>query len=347
MLYYKTKSMKAAADLAAMLADGKEAFVIWAKESIRLDFDRAGNATGRGQGKPHFDAVEVWPSMSAKEITAAHRLAAGRRTCREKEEAAAAILDRLPDISAADRLALLDLVNVAYHGSGKIEGCFSVDGCASCDFCRKMISAGACNPLVICRYCYADRDSYKEFSWRRHTLNARILSTVLFTAGELARLAIDGQRCRFNEDGDTVNETHARNLLRISYTRPGTMFGYWYKNHVAVEAGLHAEGFHTRDQLPKNVRFIHSSVLIGFRVNRTWFDDATFTVYPDAETTAAAIAGGSWACNGKRCRACGYWCYTHERRPEPIDIAELLRCKETERAAILDAYRARLARLAA
>lgn len=262
------------------------------------------------------------------------------------ETEAESIIAKGDGMTAADRARLLELLKVSYHDSGKIEGCFSVDGNASCEFCQRMIAAAQECILIICGACYAAADAYKEAAWRRHKLNARILSSVLFTTEELTALAIDGTRCRFNEDGDTVNVTHARNLLRIAATRPGTFFGYWYKNRPAVEGGLHAEGIFTREQLPHNVRFIHSSLLIGFPAEATWFDDGIFTVFPDAETTAEAIAAGAWECNGRRCRACGYNCYLQERRPEPIHIAELLRCGAAKRAAVRKAYDARKAQQA-
>lgn len=263
------------------------------------------------------------------------------------EKVAREIIAKGDSMTAEDRRSLLNLVKVSYHDSGKIEGCFSVDSCAACEFCQKMISAAMLNELIICGSCYAAADAYKEAAWRRHSLNALILSSVLFTAEELTALAIDGTQCRFNEDGDTINQIHAQNLLRIAETRPGTMFGYWYKNQPAVEAGLHAEGIHCRADLPANIRFIHSSALIGFPVRACWHDDAIFTVYPDAETTLAAIAAGAHECNGRRCRACGYFCYLHARRPEPVHIAEVLRCNKAARARKLAAYNARLASLQA
>ena len=284
---------------------------------------------------------------ASKATANAARLEKMRAGLAALERTAAEILEKGDAMTADDRRALLAIVNVAYHDSGKIEGCWSVDGCACCEFCQRMISAAEHNVLMICGACYAAADAWKEAAWRRHTLNARILSSVLFTAEELTALHIDGPRCRFNEDGDTVNVIHGRNLLRIAETRPETWFGYWYKNKPAVEEALHAEGYHSRETLPANVRFIHSSALIGFPAAETWFDDGIFTVYPDAETTAAAIAGGAWECNGRRCRDCGYHCYMMQRRPRAMHIAEVLRAGKTKRAAILAAYHARKAQQAA
>ena len=346
-LYYFTKSEKLLKAAAEKILDRKNDVIIWC-HGIAYHFNKNGVILEKGVAAQHKDAVEIFADMTKEDATNAHRMASGRAGVREAEEQAEKILEKgVENLSKADRLALLALINVAYHSSGKIEGCFSVDSCAACAFCQKMISAALENILIICGACYAAADSYKEFSWRRHTLNARILSTVLFTAEELKTLAIDGNRCRFNEDGDTVNEIHARNLLRIAETRPGTMFGYWYKNSVAVAAGLHAEGINRREELPKNVRFIHSALLIGFPPAALWFDDALFVVYPDDKTTAAAVAAGAHECNGKRCRACGYWCYVHKRQEKPVIIAELLRCKKATREKILAAYHARLEKISA
>jgi len=347
-LYYFTQMAGAADALAAALADGQNAFCIWTPEDFRKTYDERGHMTGIDCAPRHSDAVEVSLIMQEKDQKNAHRIASGRAGIRNKEQQAETLLQAAAAglLSADGRLALLALVNVAYHSSGKIEGCHSIDSCASCEFCRRMIDSAEGNTLVICGACYADADQYKEFSWRQHSLNARILSSVLFTVDELQTLVI-GNLCRFNEDGDTVNDIMARNYLRIAASHPDTSFGYWYKNAPAVEAGLHAEGIWTRDALPENVRFIHSSILIGFAARALWFDDAVFTVYPDAETTAAAVAAGAHECNGRRCRECGYTCYLHIRRAEALHIAEYLRTGKDNRARIMGAYLARVARLEA
>lgn len=275
------------------------------------------------------------------------RLETMRANLSELERRADAILAKGDAMTTDDRRELLRIVNVAYHTSGKIEGVFSIDSTASCEFCQRMIKAALSHVLMICGACYAAADAWKEAAWRRHKLNARIFASVLFSVDELKELHIDGHLCRFNEDGDTVNETMARNYIRIAAAHIYVMFGYWYKNTAAVEAGLIAEGITTRAARPENIRFIHSSILIGFEAPETWFDDAIFTVYPDAETTLEAVKNGSHECNGKRCRACGFTCYTMQRRENVIHIAEVLRTNAKRRAVILDAYRAEKARRAA
>ena len=133
------------------------------------------------------------------------RLATMRRNLLALEAEAAAILSRgAENLTPADRIRLLQIVNVAYHTSGKIEGIYSVDSCAACAFCQAMIAAAQTRPLMICGSCYAAADAWKEAAWRRHKLNSMIFSKVLFPRDELASLAI-GMLLRFNEDGDTVN----------------------------------------------------------------------------------------------------------------------------------------------
>lgn len=274
------------------------------------------------------------------------RLAAMRRNLAAMEEEADRSLSKGDAMTDAERARLLQLVNVAFHKGGKIDGIYSVDSCAACDFCQHMISAAASHELMICGACYAAADAWKEAAWRRHKLNMRIMSAVLFTRDELAALAI-GSLLRFNEDGDTVNETMARNYIRIALSHPATRCGYWYKHAAAVAAGLAAEGIRERAQLPANIRFIHSSVLIGFPARPLWFDDAVFTVYPDESTTLAAIAAGARECNGRKCSACGFSCYLAERPAEAVQVAEVLRCSAARRAAILAAYEKEVARRAA
>ena len=281
---------------------------------------------------------------AARKAATEARLATMRANLDAIESCADAILSKgRQEINHAERLALLNLVNVGFHTSGKIEGVYSIDSTAACGFCARMRKAAYDNALMICGCCYAAADSWKEAAWRRHQLNARIMSQVLFTVDELTTLALPAAYAlvRYNEDGDTVNVVMARNYLRIAAGRPEARFGYWYKNAPAVEAGLRAEGITCRDQLPKNVRFIHSSPLIGFPSAANWFDDAIFTVFPDQETTDAAIASGAHACNGRKCADCAFECYTMTRQASAIHIAEILRTNKARRAEILAAYNAR------
>lgn len=276
-------------------------------------------------------------SVAAAAANAA-RLEKMRKNLETLENAAAVILEK-EEKTAADRLALLSLLNIAFHKSGKIEDIASIDGTAACDFCAMMRRAAAHNPLIVCGYCYAAADAWKEAAWRRHKLNARILSTVLFTEDELQTLAIPSMRCRINEDGDVVNVTHARNILRIQKTHEYINFGFWFKNAPAVADALRLEGYNRREDLPDNVRFVQSSVLIGIPALPVWFADCVFTVFPDMETTESAISQGAFPCNGRKCKTCGFNCYKRGAHALPVQyIAEFLRCSAEKRESIVNAY---------
>lgn len=236
------------------------------------------------------------------------------------------------ELTFADRMQLLSVYSVSYHSSGKIEGCTSCDSsCHNCAFCQQMIKASEKNPLIICGLCY---DDAQEKRWtnveKRHGLNMRILSSVLFEVGELALLPITGL-CRFNSSGDTPNEIYALNCIRIAKAHPFAHCALWAKNVLPCESAFDAEG------KPANMIFIQSSPQIGFPAVRSRYADYTFTVYPDEYTVTEAIREGACECNGKKCRECGYKCYlgTWEKG---ADIAELLRCTDKQRARILSAY---------
>lgn len=269
------------------------------------------------------------------------RLAKMRANLEALEQKADSILAK-EELSQADRFQLLQLVNIAYHDSGKIEGIASIDGTSACEFCEKMRNAATNNELIICGYCYAWADQWKEAAFRRHKLNAKILSSVLFTESELSTLAIPSLLCRINEDGDITNVTHAQNILRIQKTHPYVKFGFWFKNSLAVEKALANEGITTRENLPVNVTFVQSSLLIGFPVSPVWFADCVFTVFPDSTTTQTAIVKGAFECNGRKCKECGFNCYLHERSENVQYIAEYLRTNAAKRASIMKAYNERL-----
>lgn len=278
-------------------------------------------------------------SMTAAEKNAA-RLEKMRANLQRLEDTAEQILAKGESMTATDRMQLISLLNIAYHKSGKIETIASIDGSASCGFCGKLRACAENNPLLICGYCYAAADSWKEASWRRHKLNARILSSVLFTKEELQTVAIPSMRCRINEDGDVSNVTHARNILRLQLTHDYIKFGFWYKNVPAVSEALRLEGISCRADLPENVTFVQSSVLIGIPAKAAWFTDIVFTVWPTEELTTQAIENGSHKCNGRKCMDCGFYCYhAAARRTEKAQhVAECARCKSEQRARILAAY---------
>ena len=259
------------------------------------------------------------------------RLETMRRNLEALENEAAAILKNGAELSLIDQFKLIRIINVAYHKTGKIEGITSLDGSCTCNFCEKLRGAVEIDKTIICGLCYAARDAYKEAAWRRHQLNARILSSVLFDEMALTALAISTIYGRINGDGDIVNATHARNVLRAIRVHKMTRFGFWYKNVPAVRAGILAEG------KPVNVTFVQSSVHIGKADKPAEFTDIVFTVYPTYESLQAAIDAGAVQCNGRKCMTC-LACYNGDGNGNGVRyVAEYLRCKESDRAAIVKA----------
>lgn len=269
------------------------------------------------------------------------RIAKMRENLEKLENKAETILAK-ENLTAFDRFELLGLLNIAYHDSGKIEDIASIDGTSACAFCDQMRKNAENNCLMVCGYCYAWADKWKEASFRRHKLNAKILSSVLFTEEELKTLAIPSMLCRINEDGDIVNYIHAQNILKIQKTHEYIKFGYWFKNAPAVAQALKNEGITEKSQLPKNVVFVQSSLLIGFPASPAWFTDCIFTVYPDKATTETAIINGAYECNGRKCKTCGFNCYLRERSENVQYIAEYLRTSASKRELIVNAYKEEL-----
>lgn len=223
------------------------------------------------------------------------------------------------NLTHEDRLALLQVYNVAWHDTGKIEGIFSFDSsCNGCNFCAMMRKAAEKDSSIICGHCYdAKQEVYRISMKERHMLNLRIMSTVEFTVEELSTLNGNGAINRVNSSGDIENETHARNMVKIGYAHPISRVTIWAKNVPAVQKAFDELG------KPENVIFIASSIRINGCRNLPKYADYTFTVY-DKEHIAAAMEKGACECNGKKCRECGFKCY-YGTWEKGSDIAELLR----------------------
>ena len=234
-------------------------------------------------------------------------------------------------INHDDRMMLLNIYQVPFHDSGKIEGIFSCDSsCNNCDFCKKIRENGKNNPLVICNYCY---DNEQENRWKnvknRHGLQLLIMSSVEFTIEELSTLKIYGI-CRFNSSGDIQNITMAKNYLNIAKSHPLVKFALWAKNVFPVIVATAEIG------KPENCVYIQSSILIGMPSKKAKYFDYVFTVYPDEESLLQALKNGACECNGKKCFDCGYKCYEKAWK-ENANIAEFLRIKkENTRKAIIE-----------
>lgn len=233
--------------------------------------------------------------------------------------------------NAKERLELLSIYHVAFHDDGKIEGISSCDSsCTNCEFCQSMLKAAEDDMSIICALCYDKaQEAYKIHGRNRHSLDMLIMSSVEFTESELARIPLT-EITRINSSGDTPNLTYARNMIKLAKVNGWVHVGYWAKNTGHVVRACDELG------KPSNLVLIQSSVHIGKPAKLCKYFDYTFTVYPDDETTEAAIRSGSAECNGMKCKECGFKCYygTHLA----TDIAEVLRgVNKTKRKAIIEA----------
>lgn len=228
------------------------------------------------------------------------------------------------EITAADRMQLLKILNIAFHQGGKIEGIYSIDSTATnCAYCKAMRKAAKNIINHICNYCY-DYEQEHSFKGRnvlnRHTLNMIILSAVEFTAAELATLNIIGI-CRFNSSGDIHNNTMILNYFRIAANNPHCKFALWAKNVAAVKYALNICG------KPENLTLIFSNPIINGKPILPGGFDYTFSVYTPSKIDAVLSSGDYMECNGKKCKECGYKCYM-KLWPAGANIAEKLRANK-------------------
>ena len=244
-------------------------------------------------------------------------------------ETVTAILSK-EELTAVDRMTLLNVYNPAYHKGGKIQGITSFDSSATnCGFCIRMRMAAALNPGHICGECYdyEQEHSFKGANVRnRHSLNMLIMQSVLFTREELATLDCTKIN-RINSSGDVPNTVYAINMLNIAHVNQFAKFAFWAKNVMAVQEAVEAVG------KPQNMTLIQSSCRLNHPAKLAKFFDNVFSVYTNKEAVEEAIAAGSGECNGKKCADCGYKCYLNGWQPGQ-NIAEYLRTNKETRAKI-------------
>lgn len=216
-----------------------------------------------------------------------------------------AILDKgIENLTHIDKLALLNIYNVAYHESGKIEDIFSLDSTAhNCEFCAKMRKYAETHSDCICAYCYdIAQEKYKIASLARHTLNLIIMANVEFTIDELATLPGNGD-IRVNSSGDAPNVTYAENMIKYALAHSFANVAIWSKNAFAYIKACKKYG------KPENVTLIYSSPFMNKIVPLPMFFDLLFVVFTSPEEIEKALVNGAGECNGKKCKTCGKKCY--------------------------------------
>ena len=248
------------------------------------------------------------------------------------------ILSKDPEsITAAERFQLIMIYQTSYHDSGKIEGIMSFDSsCHGCPFCNDARRAAANDPTIICRYCYDHKQEETRVNViNRHQLNMLIMSTVEFTEEELSLVPVSVLN-RVNSSGDCPNEIYAVNMLRLSGLHLSVNFAMWAKNAKPVQAACERIG------KPDNMTLIYSSM----RINHVcaipkWFDHV-FVVAADKESVKRFLAlPNAGECNGKKCRECGYKCYTKAWKTGTVIIEYLRGVNPSVRKAIVAACKAR------
>ena len=222
-------------------------------------------------------------------------------------------------ITVMDRFTLINIYNVAFHESGKIEDIYSFDSSATnCSFCAKMRKLAETDDSIICRYCYDfSQEAYRFAALNRHTLNMIIMQSVDFTVEELAMLPA-GYINRVNSSGDCANQIYANNMVKLAIAFPLSHVAVWTK----------APGFYInacrKYGKPANLVLIKSSVHIDKPDILPEFFDYVFTVYFDKDKIESALNAGACECNGKKCKECGFKCYL-KKWESGANIAELLR----------------------
>lgn len=238
--------------------------------------------------------------------------------------------------TATKKMQMLAILQPSYHESGKIEGITSIDGSAiHCEFCKSMKAAAEKDSTVVCGGCYITAlDNLYKGMTARHWLNQLILSETLYTVEQLKAVYIGTEYIRINADGDMRNATQARNVLRLAKAHKSNRVSIWFKNLPAMKEAIEKEG------KPRNVRIIYSACMLNdesaaaMMEKYDWIDNV-FIVYVDKADTVQAIESGACACNGQKCKDCGFKCYAARGWEKGKIIAECLRGVNKERRAAL------------
>lgn len=234
------------------------------------------------------------------------------------------LIARKDELTQLERVELVQILQVRYHDSEKIEGAFSIDSSAhGCTFCAKMRAAAKKDPSIICGYCYDyAQEKYRITVLNRHDLNRFILASVSFTIDEL-KLLPGGYITRENSSGDIENQTHAENLIKYAYAHPQSNVALYAKNVIDADNAIDILG------MPDNLKYVESSIYINKAGKRSRYAHVLFVVY-DKDHIKDAIAAGACVCNGQKCKSCndsGFKCYYRDERgwKDGSIIAELLR----------------------
>ena len=162
------------------------------------------------------------------------------------------------------------------------------------------------NSETVCSHCYA----YKQVSSgvypnQRIALerNGKALSGALLN---IVPNLSKQQVFRFESHGDVINETHARNFIRIAAANPNTRFAAFTKRPDVWAAAVEKEG------KPDNLNLVFSSPLVNRRAafvkEKYPCFDVVFTVYEKEHGIDGDVP---CQCGPESCNKCRF-CYTKQ-----------------------------------
>jgi len=164
-------------------------------------------------------------------------------------------------------------------------------------------------PENVCSHCYA----YKQvesgvYPDQRKCLerNGKALSgSLLKIVPDLSKLK-NHAIFRFESHGDVINETNARNYIRIAAANPETKFAAFTKRPLIWKAAIEKEG------KPANLNLVYSSPQVNKSVTNIKekfpFFDVVFTVYEKEHGIGTDVP---CQCGPESCNKCRF-CYTKQ-----------------------------------
>ena len=161
----------------------------------------------------------------------------------------------------------------------------------------------------VCSHCYAYKQVESGVYPNQRTClerNGKALSkSLLKIVPDLSKLK-NHAIFRFESHGDVINETNARNYIRIAAANPETKFAAFTKRPLRWDAAIKKEG------KPANLNLVYSSPQVNKSATNIKekfpFFDVVFTVYDKEHGVGTDIP---CQCGPESCNKCRF-CYTKQ-----------------------------------
>ena len=161
----------------------------------------------------------------------------------------------------------------------------------------------------VCSHCYAYKQVESGVYPNQRTClerNGKALSkSLLKIVPDLSKLK-NHAIFRFESHGDVINETNARNYIRIAAANPETKFAAFTKRPLIWDAAIKKEG------KPANLNLVYSSPQVNKSATNIKekfpFFDVVFTVYDKEHGVGTDIP---CQCGPESCNKCRF-CYTKQ-----------------------------------